>query len=114
MRPVNLFRLVDLTLGGIARRTDVTAHNIANVNTPGYAAQRVSFEAEIARAMASDDTTGAAVVIGRARTLTDPHQGTVDLEGEITTMMKTDLLRNTMHATFNARLGTIRSALSGS
>ncbi|MER1997438.1 MAG: flagellar basal body protein [Arthrobacter sp.] len=39
-------------LNGLSLRQRAIANNIANVNTPGYTAQRVSFEAELSRAVA--------------------------------------------------------------
>lgn len=38
-------------LDGLALRQRVTANNIANVNTPGFHAQRVSFEDALARSV---------------------------------------------------------------
>jgi flagellar basal-body rod protein FlgB len=40
-------------LDGLALRQRVTANNIANVNTPGFHAQRVSFEAALARSVST-------------------------------------------------------------
>ena len=42
-------------LDGLSLRQRVTANNIANVNTPGYHAQRVSFEAALERSVANGD-----------------------------------------------------------
>ena len=40
-------------LDGLALRQRVTANNIANVNTPGFQAQRVSFEEALARSVST-------------------------------------------------------------
>ena len=40
-------------LDGLSLRQRVTANNIANVNTPGYHAQRVSFEDALKRSVAN-------------------------------------------------------------
>ncbi|MDQ0737088.1 flagellar basal body rod protein FlgB [Arthrobacter agilis] len=42
-------------LDGLALRQRVTANNIANVNTPGFHAQRVSFEDALARSVSLGD-----------------------------------------------------------
>nr|WP_205208196.1 MULTISPECIES: flagellar basal body protein [unclassified Arthrobacter] len=42
-------------LDGLSLRQRVTANNIANVNTPGYHAQRVSFEDALKRSVANGD-----------------------------------------------------------
>ena len=44
-------------LNGLSLRQRAIANNIANVNTPGYTAQRVSFEAELFRAVAKGTGT---------------------------------------------------------
>lgn len=47
-------------LDGLSLRQRVTANNIANVNTPGYHAQRVSFEDALARSVSNGDGSAAA------------------------------------------------------
>jgi flagellar basal-body rod protein FlgB len=42
-------------LDGLAARQRAIANNIANVNTPGYTAERVSFEDALARSVANGD-----------------------------------------------------------
>ncbi|WP_223695293.1 flagellar basal body rod protein FlgB [Leifsonia poae] len=42
-------------LDGLAARQRAIANNIANVNTPGYTAERVSFEDALARSVADGD-----------------------------------------------------------
>src|SRR5690349_6797466 len=51
-------------LQGLARRQDAISSNIANIDTPGYRAQDVPFEAELARAIGSS---------GAKLTTTDPR-----------------------------------------
>lgn len=51
----NLFsvadRLLERALDGVAARQRITAHNIANVDTPGYKRQRLSFEQSLREAL---------------------------------------------------------------
>jgi flagellar basal-body rod protein FlgB len=42
-------------LDGLAARQRAIANNIANVNTPGYTAERVTFEEALARSVANGD-----------------------------------------------------------
>lgn len=39
-------------MNGLSMRQRAIANNVANINTPGYTAQRVSFEQELSRAVA--------------------------------------------------------------
>ncbi len=47
----NSLTAIEVALDGVAERQRVTAHNIANVNTPGFRSARVEFESELARAL---------------------------------------------------------------
>jgi flagellar basal-body rod protein FlgB len=47
-------RALSFALDGLSLRQRVTANNIANVDTPGYKAQQVSFEAQLQHALAGD------------------------------------------------------------
>jgi flagellar basal-body rod protein FlgB len=60
-------------LDGLAARQRAVANNIANVNTPGYRAQRVSFEAALAASIAEGD--------GRARASTAASLEPTKLDG---------------------------------
>jgi flagellar basal-body rod protein FlgB len=44
-------RAISMALDGLSTRQRVTANNIANIDTPGYKAQRVSFEAQLRHAL---------------------------------------------------------------
>lgn len=46
---------LESALDGLASRQRAIANNIANVNTPGYHARRVDFEAALARSVANGD-----------------------------------------------------------
>lgn len=44
-------KLLERALDGLTQRQRITAHNIANVNTPGYKSLRLSFESVLAEAV---------------------------------------------------------------
>ncbi len=54
------FKALNSALDGLAARQRAVANNIANVNTPGYRAQRVSFEDALAKSVALGDGSVAA------------------------------------------------------
>ncbi len=109
----------DLTMGaveyavrGLTQRADVRAHNVANVNTPGFRAQRVEFEAALTRALASGSPEAAGAPVVRAdANLPNALGNTVSLEGELTGMMKDNLLREAMVNAFNHKANMLRSAI---
>ena len=47
--PDDAIRTAAQALNGLARRQEITAHNIANIDTPGYRAQQVDFETALKR-----------------------------------------------------------------
>lgn len=51
-------RAIQFALDGLSMRQKATAHNIANDDTPGYKAQRVSFEDQLQRAIEGNSTNG--------------------------------------------------------
>lgn len=52
--PDDAIRTAARALNGLARRQEITSHNIANVDTPGYRAQQVNFETALKRISGTD------------------------------------------------------------
>lgn len=99
-------------LRGLNARADVRAHNLANVNTPGFQAMRVDFESTLRGALQRGGALQAgAPAITADPNLPNPNNNTVSLEGEMTGMMKDNLLRDAMVNTFNFKAGVLRAAL---
>ncbi len=48
---------LSFALDGLSMRQKATAHNIANVDTPGYKAHFVSFETQLQQALHGDEAT---------------------------------------------------------
>jgi len=51
----DVFTAARLALDGLSSRQSAISRNVANVDTPGYRAETVSFERAIKRAMGKDD-----------------------------------------------------------
>ena len=71
---------LERALDGVALRQRVTAQNIANVMTPGYQAQQVSFENSLSAAL--EAPTGGQ---------NNANGNNVDLAGESASLMRSDL-----------------------
>ncbi|HVL98961.1 MAG TPA: hypothetical protein VM324_06700 [Egibacteraceae bacterium] len=105
---------IEYAVRGLSRRADVRAHNVANVNTPGFRAGRVDFESNLRAALASGSPERAAAPAVRPDpSLPNPSGSTVDLENEIVGMMKDNLLRDAMVNSYNAKVGMLRAAIGG-
>lgn len=105
---------IEYALRGLAQRADVRAHNVANVNTPGFRAGRVDFESSLQAALAGGSPERAAAPVVRTDpTLPGANGTTVDLENELIGMMKDNLLRDAMVNSYNAKVGMLRAAIAG-
>jgi flagellar basal-body rod protein FlgB len=57
---------ISSALDGLAARQRAIADNIANINTPGFRADRVQFEDALATAVADGDTAASVVSVGQS------------------------------------------------
>lgn len=102
---------VQYALRGLQERADVRAHNIANVNTPGFRAERVDFETTLRAALVRGDAERAPEPLRTVDpNLPGPNQNTVSLAGEMVGMMKDNLLRDALVNAYNWKAGLLRSA----
>lgn len=100
-------------LDGLALRQRVIADNIANLQTPGYQAQRVLFEDELARAV--DRGTGSArVTVARSLEPTREDGNNVNLDSQtlanIDTNLRYQLATQAISGTFSGIRAAIRTA----
>ena len=103
---------VEYALRGLTARADVRAHNLANVNTPNFRAQRVDFESSLADALRTGDLAGARGFETTADpNLPGPNGNTVSSEGELVGQMKDNLLRSAMINSLNFKAQAMRSAI---
>ena len=103
---------VEYALRALAQRAEVNAHNVANLNTPGFRATKVEFEAALADAITSGTPADAPQTTDAGGT-PDGTGNTVDLETEMVSMMKDNLLQNAMVQAHNFKTTVLRSAIQG-
>lgn len=101
-------------------RQSVISDNIANVETPGFKARRVEFEAELERAVNQDDN---AIVTGqldpvKARIVEDPRSelgqdlNSVDMDREMSELTKTDVKFSAATQAINKKFSILKYAIS--
>jgi flagellar basal-body rod protein FlgB len=108
-----LARLMDVA----QLRHQVISQNLANVNTPGYKQQEVTFEDAFARALGKQGEPGALQIKPRIA----PGQGnparqdgnTVDLDKEVGSLNKNAMLFSMAAQMLMSRLNMMRSAITG-
>jgi flagellar basal-body rod protein FlgB len=97
-------------LDGLSLRQRAIANNIANVNTPGYTAQRVSFENALAESVRAGSGVAAAT-IQRSLEPTDLQGNNVNLDTEtlsnIDTVLRYQFAARAVEGTFTS----VRSAM---
>ena len=108
-----LSRLMDAT----AQRTRVIAHNLANVNTPGFTRSEVSFEGELADALnrggreAALKVTPEVVAAPGGEVKIDGNN--VHMEDEMSELMKTTIMYNIINRIVSGKINGLRTAIQG-
>jgi flagellar basal-body rod protein FlgB len=100
-------------LRGLSLRQRVIADNIANVQTPGFLAGRVSFESELGAALATGRPQASAPTTTRSLAPTRTDGNNVNLDEETLSLVKTNLRYQTMVEGINAKFRLLRTAIRG-
>lgn len=103
---------LERALDGVALRQRVTAQNIANVMTPGYQAQKVTFEDSLSAALGGGgDPLRAALSVTAEGGAENGSGNNVDLETESATMMRSDLQYQALVQAASFRYTLLRDAV---
>ena len=100
-------------LGGLSQRQRAIADNIANVNTPGYHAQRVQFEGALAASVRAGDGRAAATTsISAEPTRTNGNNVNLDTEtlSNIDTVLRYQFATQAMNGKFSALRAAMRTS----
>lgn len=100
-------------LDGLSQRGQVRAHNIANSETPGFRAQRVEFEQQLAEAIRRGRPETSSVEIRPTPSIVDARGNSVDLETEMIGAMRDGVQRDAIAAGFNFKAAQLRMAFGG-
>jgi flagellar basal-body rod protein FlgB len=102
---------VKTALTGLAMRQRVTADNIANIETPGFLAGRVSFENSLRSAV--DNGAPAATTISNDRSLepTRVNGNNVNLDHETLTHLDTNMRYQLMLRAVDTKISLLRTAI---
>ena len=119
MMETSIMNFIETRLTVAARRQQVISANIANVDTPGYRAQEVTFEKQLAR-LSLTNTAPGHISMGSdasfvrtidAGTEVKPNGNSVDLDHELTEMTTNGLEYITLMQFLQSKLRTIRSSI---
>ena len=99
-------------LTGLQQRAEVTADNIANVDTPGFLASRVSFESTLRNELANGQTpTVSQSSVDQSMDPTNTNGNNVNLDTETTIATETGLRYQLALNALDGKYSLLRSAL---
>jgi flagellar basal-body rod protein FlgB len=100
-------------VAGLSMRQQVTANNIANLETPGFTAGTVSFESSLAAAVAAGDPTQAAITTAPSTAAAGTNGNNVSLSTETVAATKTGLQEQMLTGALTSTYGLIATVLKG-
>ena len=110
------FDLLRQSLAGTEVRHRVISQNLANVNTPGYAAQEVEFEQQLAdEVRRGSENIGELTPEVRAATRFPERDNgnSVDFDYELTQLNANAVLHQTFAQIISKKVSMMRSAITG-
>ena len=97
-------------LDGLAERQRAIANNVANLQTPGYHAQRVQFEDALSRAV-SHGSGAATATVSRSLEPTNTNGNNVNLDTETLSNVDTNLRYQLATQAVTTQMSQIRAAM---
>jgi flagellar basal-body rod protein FlgB len=98
-------------LRGLEAQRQAAEHNIANVETPGFRARRVSFESALRHAIAAGDPGRAGITTSTSTAPGRIDGSNVDLQREVTSLELNALHQQLVTEALNARYTRLRTAI---
>ena len=99
---------------GLATQQQVTANNIANLETPNFTAQDVSFESSLAAAIAAGDPSSAVVSTTASTNAAGVNGNNVSLDDELVTTTKNQLQQQLVAGALTSTYGLMATVLQQS
>jgi flagellar basal-body rod protein FlgB len=104
---------IHAALNGLAARQRTIADNIANVETPGFLARKVDFEASLKGAMAAGQPEGTRISSTMSNAATNVNGNNVQIDDETLSMVETNLRYQAMTEAMNGKFRVLRAAIRG-
>ncbi len=98
-------------LRGLEAQRKAAEHNIANVETPGFKARRVSFEQALSEAMAAGDPSQAVTSTWHSTAPGRIDGSNVDLDDEMRSLELNALQQQLINTAINSRYTRLRTSI---
>ncbi|MEX2658098.1 MAG: flagellar basal body protein [Acidimicrobiales bacterium] len=100
-------------LRGLAARQRVIADNVANIETPGFLAGKVEFEASLRDALGTGDAASVRPASLRSLAPTGVNGNNVNLDEETLANIDTNMRYQLAIEAMNAKFGLLRTSIGG-
>jgi flagellar basal-body rod protein FlgB len=100
-------------MSALSQQQRVNADNLANLETPGYTAQRLSFEDSLRSAVASGDPASAKVSVTSSTDEAGVNGNNVSLNGEMVIAQKNNTQFQLLTTAISAKFNLISIAIKG-
>jgi len=100
-------------LNGLSMRRQASEDAVANMETPGYLANKVDFEDQLASAIESGDPTSASPTVTKTTDPALPNGNNVQVDQELTGLSATELRQQLLVAPVKSKFGTLRTVIVG-
>lgn len=100
-------------LQGLTAQQSAISQNIANLDTPGYTAQNVSFQQSLASAVAQGNPSAMQMTLVPSAAPRNQAGNNVNLATETVDAEKTSLAYQTMVQAMNAKMQLLSTAVTG-
>ena len=107
---------LEFALNGLSLRQQVLASNISNAQTPGYQAQDVTFENQLAAVMNGEESVSpldTGTVVDSPDITTSNDGNTVGIESQMSKMSETNVMYDALTQLATDRLGVLKTAITG-
>ncbi len=98
-------------LSGLTARRQASEDAVANMETPGYIAKRVSFEDQLASAIDSGDPSSAAMRVTNSTDVAQPNGNNVKVDQELISLSDTALRHQLLVEAVNAKFRLMRTVI---
>jgi flagellar basal-body rod protein FlgB len=109
----NTTAALQASIQGLDARSSAIKNNIANVETPGYQSQVVSFEDSLRDAVANGNPDDATASLSFSTAPTRLNGNNVSIDNEMTDLTQTELRQQLAISALNAKYRLLRTAITG-
>ncbi len=100
-------------LNGLNLRREASADAVANMETPGYKANRVAFEDQLSNALERGDLSSVRPSVTRSTAAALPNGNNVQIDQELMGLSDTELRQQLLVEAVNAKFRLLRTVIVG-